>query len=126
MVNIPAETIHMIGKEADDRAASYRQQGWQDIASAPKDGTLLLLLVEADLDSEDSSNPTENEIVYRTVGHNNLDHDGDDVWRFAGWCWSHDHWVEGRGTPVMWQPIPAMPPSDRIPAGHDVKARDHQ
>lgn len=79
---------------------------WQPIETAPKDGTLLILMVDADIDSEDSSHPTENELSYRTIGSNNLDHDGDDLWRFAGWCWQHDHWVEGRGSPTHWQPMP--------------------
>jgi hypothetical protein len=80
---------------------------WQPIETAPKDGTLIILMVDADLDSEDSSNPTEDELSYRTIGHNNFDDDGRDVWQFAGWCWRHDHWVEGRGTPTHWQPMPA-------------------
>lgn len=91
---------------------------WEPIATAPKDGSLLLLLVEADTESEDSSHPTENALIYRTIGHNNFDHDGEDVWQFAGWCWSHDHWVEGRGTPISWQDFPkAEIDQQRVDAG---------
>lgn len=85
--------------------------GWLPIDQAKKDGTLYLLLVAADLDSEDSSMPTENELHYRTVGHNNFENDGEDSWQFAGWCWSHDHFVEGRGKPVMFQEMPELPAS---------------
>lgn len=42
----------------------------------------------------------------RTIGHNNFDNDGEDVWQFAGWCWSHDHYTAGRGKPVAWRPLP--------------------
>lgn len=79
---------------------------WRPIETAPKDGTLLILLVEQDLESESSSNPTEDHLAYRTIGHNNLEDSDEDVWEFAGWCWSHDHWVQGRGKPVAWQPMP--------------------
>lgn len=77
---------------------------WKDIASAPKDGTLLLLLV--DYSGEDADHPLENEVVGRTIGSNSLANDGEDRWNFAGWCWSHDHHVDGRGTPTAWQPLP--------------------
>ena len=76
---------------------------WRPIETAPKDGTLLLLMIAADVDSEDSSMPTEDDL------HNNFDHDGEDRWQFAGWCWSHDHFVEGRGAPTHWMPIPDKP-----------------
>lgn len=81
---------------------------WQPIETAPKDGTLIFLLVAQD-ESEGSDHPTENALVFRTIGMNNFDHDGEDVWRFAGWCWAHDHWVEGSGTPINWQPLPDPP-----------------
>lgn len=82
---------------------------WRPIETAPKDGTLLFLLVDADIDSEDSSMPTENKLSYRTIGHNNFDDDRRDIWQFAGWCWSHDHWVEGRGKPTHWMHLPNPP-----------------
>jgi hypothetical protein len=79
---------------------------WKPIESAKKDGRLLFLLVAQHLDSEVSNNPTEDELVYRTIGHNNFEHDGEDVWQFAGWSWEYDRFVQGRGTPTHWQPMP--------------------
>ena len=77
---------------------------WRPIADAPRDGTLLLLVV--DYEAEDADNALEDKLRARTVGFNNLDCDGEDRWQFAGWCWSHDHFVEGRGAPILWQLLP--------------------
>ncbi|MGE3990346.1 hypothetical protein [Pseudorhodoplanes sp.] len=86
--------------------AGLMPRGWRPIESARKDGTLYLLLVRQDLDRGSSNNPTEDQLVYRTIGHNNFDRDGEDVWCFAGWSWSHDMFVQGRGAPIAWQPMP--------------------
>lgn len=81
------------------------------ISSYVKDGTLVLLLV----DYSDDEGPTagehalEDSIIARTVGFNNLLNDGCDVWQFAGWCWEHDHFTEGRGRPIGWAPLPPLP-----------------
>ena len=43
-----------------------------------------------------------------TIGACNDDNVPDDQragWQFAGWCWSHDHFTEGKGTPVGWLPM---------------------
>lgn len=72
---------------------------WQDMDYAPKDGTLLRLLVEFDEHS------TEDAEQAPTIGSNNFDNDGEDQWTFAGWCWTHDHWVQGKGKPVGWLPM---------------------
>jgi hypothetical protein len=78
---------------------------WQPIASAPKDGTLLLLLLDAD---NDRRHPLEDTAgASRTVGHNNFDHDGVDEWCFAGWTWEQDYYVQGEGNPVAWMHYPA-------------------
>lgn len=73
--------------------------GWRDMASAPRDGTMLRLLV----DFEDHS--TEDVDQAPTIGANNFDNDDEDLWQFAGWCWSHDHFTEGKGVPVGWLPM---------------------
>jgi hypothetical protein len=72
--------------------------------SAPRDGTTVWLLVDySNLDEGD--HPLADAPMAWTIGHNNFEHDGEDVWRFAGWCWSHDHYTQGRGTPVAWKPV---------------------
>lgn len=72
---------------------------WRDMSTAPRDGTMLRLLVEFEEHS------TEDEDQAPTIGANNFDHDGEDEWKFAGWCWSHDHFTQGRGEPVGWLPM---------------------
>lgn len=73
--------------------------GWRDMATAPRDGTMLRLLVEF------TEHATEDADQAPTIGANNFDNDGEDRWQFAGWCWSHDHFVEGRGEPIGWLPM---------------------
>lgn len=86
---------------------------WRPISEAKKDGRLLVLLVDyseqanrAAIEAEPgyvwSPNPLEDETLGRTIGSNNEDlvGEGEGGWSFAGCCWSHDHHVNGRGTPV--------------------------
>ena len=79
------------------------------IEDAPRDGTMLRLLVDYSGEDyghplEDSSKPTW------TIGFNNFENDGQDVWLFAGWSWQHDEFIQGRGTPIsfMFHPFPAQ------------------
>lgn len=75
---------------------------WRPVETAPTDGTLLRLLVEHEDHGhplEDSDRPTP------TIGFNNHDNDGEHTWQMAGWCWSHDHFTEGRGEVVGWLPF---------------------
>lgn len=81
---------------------------WKTIDSAPKDGTLLLLLLAATDDREHALDDTAG--LSRTVGFNNFENDGEDVWQLAGWCWSHDHFTEGKGKPVQWMKYPYKEP----------------
>lgn len=78
------------------------------LADAPRDGALVCLLVDystVDKDGSDHGHPLEDTAdVAWTIGHNNFDNDGEDRWQFAGWCWSHDHYTEGHGTPIGWAP----------------------
>lgn len=73
--------------------------GWRDMATAPRDGTLVRLLVEF------TEHATEDADQAPTIGTNNFENDGEDSWRFAGWCWSHDHFIEGKGEPIGWLPM---------------------
>ena len=83
---------------------------WQSIDSAPKDGTLLLLLVGFhDGNHSADYKPTEDAATWRTVGFNGLDNTGDDEWFMAGWCWEHDHFTDGGGKPIAWQPLADKP-----------------
>ncbi|AVS75643.1 hypothetical protein [Paracidovorax cattleyae] len=68
--------------------------------TAPKDGTMVLLLVEHDGTSfEDSDEPGW------TIGFNNLGNTGEDTWQFAGWDWCQDNYTQGVGKPVAWLPM---------------------
>lgn len=77
---------------------------WRAMEDAPRDGTLLRLLVEfQEHATEDGPEAAP------TIGANNFSHDGEDRWQFAGWCWTHDHWTEGVGKPVGWMPFKDAP-----------------
>ncbi|MEH3121126.1 MAG: hypothetical protein PGN16_03960 [Sphingomonas phyllosphaerae] len=68
--------------------------------AAPKDGTMLRLLV----DYTDGGGPLDDALTAWTIGFNDLVNTGVDEWKFAGWCWTHDHFSQGSGTPVGWLP----------------------
>lgn len=79
------------------------------MSAAPKNGDLLQLLVEH-CDDGELDTATENEARWRTIGHNNFENDGEDKWVYAGWCWDHDHFTEGRGgRPIAWAPLLPLP-----------------
>lgn len=91
-----------------DHPPSVQPDGWRsDMEAAPRDGTLLLLLV--DYSGDDGAAGLEDELVGRTVGWNNFDNDGEDEWQFAGWSWSQDYICKGHGKPVGWQLMPSLP-----------------
>lgn len=74
--------------------------GPRPMDTAPRDGTMVRLLVQfTEHATEDTDGPAW------TIGANNGEHDGGDLWCFAGWCWTHDHFTEGKGTPVGWLPL---------------------
>lgn len=79
----------------------------QPIETAPRNGSMLRLLV--DYADAENGHPLEDAAVAWTIGFNNFDHDGEDVWKFAGWCWTHDHFTEGDGRPTHWLPMPPTP-----------------
>lgn len=72
----------------------------QDMSVAPKDGTMVRLLV----DYREGGAPLDDVAKAWTIGFNNLGNTGEDLWQFAGWCWVHDHFTQGSGTPVGWLP----------------------
>jgi hypothetical protein len=76
---------------------------WRPMLTAPKDDTLILLLLEG------GDHPTENKERYRTIGSNGFAMNGEDVWLYSGWCWSHDHWTQGEGAELIgWLPLPTI------------------
>ena len=93
-----AERLHM--ENAATPPAQGIDLGPRPMDTAPCDGTMVRLLVQfTDNATEDTDGAAW------TIGANNHDHDGEDVWKFAGWCWTHDHFTEGTGTPVGWLPL---------------------
>jgi hypothetical protein len=80
-------------------AAFRRMDTWDR-----RDETVLLLV-----DYSEGDHPLDDARFAITVGHNNDQNVGDGEgqgWQFAGWCWSHDHYVQGKGTPIGWMPLP--------------------
>lgn len=75
----------------------------------PKDGTLLLLLVK----SSDDNHPTEDQEFFRTIGFNNFENNGEDLWQCAGWDWCHDEFIETTGEIIGWAPFPEIPVSKK-------------
>lgn len=73
---------------------------WQPLSTAPKDGTLLELVV----DYTDGHHPLHDALIAPTIGFNDLDNTGEDEWRFAGWCWCNDHFTQGEGKVIAWRP----------------------
>lgn len=84
------------------------------MGTAPRDGTMVRLLVQFDEHAtEDTEGPAW------TIGACNDDNVGDDEhigWQLAGWCWDHDHFTEGKGTPVGWLPLIDASPKGGIDA----------
>jgi hypothetical protein len=82
--------------------------GWQDMATASKDGTMLRLLINPDREEftafDDSLTP------YETIGFNSLADTLEDCWEFAGWDWQQDCFITGRGEVIGWSPIAAKRP----------------
>lgn len=77
--------------------------GPRPMETAPRDGTMVRLLVQFEENAtEDTPEPAW------TIGACNDDNVGEDErigWQFAGWCWAHDHFTEGKGAPVGWLPL---------------------
>lgn len=80
---------------------------WQPIESAPKDGTSVLLLI----DPQDSAHSLHDDSFVVSIGSYGVEGGAevDPTWCFAGWSWSHDEYVRGKGTPTHWMPLPGPP-----------------
>ncbi|MBV2183246.1 MAG: hypothetical protein KUL88_01710 [Rhizobium sp.] len=78
------------------------------MATAPKDNTLVRLLVDY---SGEGDHPLEDAEQAWTVGFNNFEDTEFDEWQFAGWSWSQDCFCEGQGRVIGWAPFH---PDDRL------------
>ena len=83
----PSSTSCLVGNDV----TNGKDKTVEDIRHAKKDGTQYLLEVRG------GEHPMQDAKIWTTIGHNNFDNDGEDIWRFAGWCWSHDHYTQGSG-----------------------------
>lgn len=93
--------------------ASEPTEVWLPMDTAPRDGSLIRLLVnftEHNLDDDDKPQAT--------IGMNNLGNTAEDQWQFCGWNWAHDCFTQGEGTPIGWLPMLATsaPPSAAVTA----------
>lgn len=85
---------------------------WMPMDTAPKDGTLLRLLIEFSSHAiEDEEGPLA------TIGVNQKAHTGEDVWQFVGWDWEQDCFTGGLGNPVGWLPMLAAAPAQPAAQG---------
>lgn len=108
---LSADAIHQGEEDGDE---------WLPITDDAKSGALVELVV----DYKEGEHPLTDAILACTIGFNTLADTGVDEWKFAGWCWTHDHFVQGKGKPVAWRPsrlntgddalprLPATPASD--------------
>lgn len=82
---------------------SQRTPTPQPMGTAPKDGTIVRLLVRF---TEGAFEDVEPGVATWTIGQNGADHHPeDDEWLFAGWNWEQDCFTQGEGEPVGWLPL---------------------
>lgn len=113
--------------EASEKKLSASPAGvnvgaWKDMSNAPKDGTILRLLVNPDRDEFTAFDDSLTH--FETIGFNNLENTEEDRWEFAGWDWSQDCFTTGRGEVIGWMQFGSNPaPVSRVPltkeATHD-------
>lgn len=68
----------------------------------------VMLLVDY---GENGEHAIDDASVAVTIGHNNDHNVGDGEgqgWQFAGWCWSHDHYTQGKGKVIGWLPLTGL------------------
>jgi len=77
---------------------------WLPIATAPRDGTSILLLIEG------GELPLQDDSLSVSIGAYGV-HGGpeeDPTWDFAGWSWHQDCYCRGDGKPAGWMPLPPV------------------
>lgn len=96
------EAMKIAADEIDSlRAERDRLREPLGIDTAPRDGTMLRLLV----DYRNGDFPLEDANEAWTIGFNIFDSTGSNEWRFAGWDWCQDRFVQGSGTVIGWLPL---------------------
>jgi len=90
------------------------------MSTAPKDATLLRLLVRFD-SRNDNHHPLEDSYEPQwTMGTNHLSNTGEDEWLIVGWNWTHDCFTTSGGEPLGWLPlVPPQPDGCGLPCGYD-------
>lgn len=113
-----------VGAAPGSKTSASVEGEWWPMASAPKDGTMLRLLVVPDQEEftafDDSLTP------YETIGSNNLSDTQEDRWEFAGWDWQQDCFINGRGEVIGWTAFKAAVPSHFEEAIRWCLARDER
>jgi hypothetical protein len=94
---------------------------WRPAAWAPKDGELLILLVDYREHRDDPAGPwtpLEDELIARTIGSNNEDlvGPGEGGWSFAGWSWTQDCWLDGAGKVIGYMRLDEIAPAASVQA----------
>jgi AcrR family transcriptional regulator len=107
-VSTGAIFAHFSGKEALYLAVMGVAWPWRPIVDAPKDGALLVLLV--DYSADDADHALEDATLARTIGWNELANTGDDIWHLAGWSWTQDVYCDGFGRPVAFMLLDDIAP----------------
>lgn len=75
------------------------------MSTAPTDGTMLRLLVKYNHAASDSHPLEDSAEPSWTIGMNNFDNDGFNIWLLAGWDWEQDCFTQSSGEPIGWAPF---------------------
>lgn len=127
-IQLPASTIERFKAIAQGEGINYKalmrnvllcfgdqhelKHVWRDMSCAPKDASIVRLLVNFEEGSfEDDTSPVA------TIGTNHFSNTGVDEWLFAGWSWTHDCFTQGIGTPIGWLPMLDTPALQTEPIG---------
>lgn len=94
--------------------------GWRDMATAPRDGTMLRLLVNF---TDHSTSDHGHNLQAPTIGYNLYDDCAEDRWNFAGENWDGSGFTDGQGEPVGWLPMLDVPKAQTQPATKEMEQR---